>query len=91
LIGEIKKYLAVLGIILIASFLSSCLGSVRVEGNAMMPTLADGDRLFIERNFGELKRGDIVMFLYPKDRTKSYIKESSLRKSAGDSIFRDGR
>jgi signal peptidase I len=47
---------------------------VKVQGNAMLPALHDGDRIVIERNPGRLARGDIVVFLYPDDQTKSYIK-----------------
>ncbi|HEY6329278.1 MAG TPA: signal peptidase I [Blastocatellia bacterium] len=46
---------------------------VRVQGNAMAPTLSDGDRILIGRA-GLLKRGDIVVFLFPVDQTKSFIK-----------------
>jgi len=47
---------------------------VRVQGAAMSPTLKDGDRIFIRKHFSSLKRGDIVAFLYPEDRSKSFIK-----------------
>jgi signal peptidase I len=50
---------------------------VRVEGTSMLPTLQDEDRLFINKiayRVGEIHRGDIVVFLYPRDHTKSYIK-----------------
>jgi signal peptidase I len=47
---------------------------VRVEGVAMAPTLNDGDRIFISKQTGNLERGDIVVFYYPKDQTKSFIK-----------------
>ncbi len=40
----------------------------------MKPTLGNGDRIFINRNFGELSRGDIVIFQFPKDKSKSFIK-----------------
>lgn len=46
---------------------------VKVEGTAMSPTLNHGDRVFIWRTFSSLKRGDIVVFLYPEDRSKSFI------------------
>ena len=47
---------------------------VKVEGQAMRPALNHGDRIIIERNPEKLERGDIVIFLYPKDPVKSYIK-----------------
>jgi signal peptidase I len=47
---------------------------VRIEGQAMMPTFRNGDRVFMERNPGQLDCGDIIIFLFPEDTTKSYIK-----------------
>jgi signal peptidase I len=50
---------------------------VRVEGTSMLPNLEDQDRLFINKlafRVGEIHRGDVVVFRYPKDETKSYIK-----------------
>ena len=50
---------------------------VRVEGTSMLPNLEDHDRLFINKlafRVGEVERGDVVVFQYPRDHTKSYIK-----------------
>ena len=50
---------------------------VRVEGTSMLPMLKDQDRLFINKmayRVGEIHRGDVVVFLYPHDHSKSYIK-----------------
>ena len=50
---------------------------VRVEGTSMLPVLEDQDRLFINKmayRVGEIHRGDVVVFQYPHDHTKSYIK-----------------
>ncbi len=50
---------------------------VRVEGTSMMPNLENEDRLFINKlafRVGDIHRGDVVVFLYPRDQTKSYIK-----------------
>lgn len=47
---------------------------VRVEGIAMSPALNNDDRIFIDRNFATLRRGDIVVFYHPEDNRKSYIK-----------------
>jgi signal peptidase I len=50
---------------------------VRVEGTSMQPALRDQDRLFIDRfffRFEKISRGDVVVFHYPRDPEKSYIK-----------------
>lgn len=47
---------------------------VKVDGNAMSPTLNDGDRLLIDNQFEAIARGDIIQFKYPKDTTKFYLK-----------------
>ncbi len=50
---------------------------VRVEGSSMNPGLEDQERLFINQfayRVGEIHRGEIVVFRYPHDQTKSYIK-----------------
>jgi signal peptidase I len=50
---------------------------VRVEGISMQPGLQNNERLFINRmayRFGPIERSDVVVFLYPRDQSKSYIK-----------------
>ena len=57
---------------------------VRVEGQSMMPKLHDQDRIFVNKfvyplrewlgDREPIKRGDIVVLLYPEDPSKSYIK-----------------
>ena len=50
---------------------------VRVEGTSMLPVLEDQDRLFINKlayRVGNIEHGDVIVFLYPHDHTKSYIK-----------------
>lgn len=50
---------------------------VRVEGTSMLPVLEDQDRLFVNEfayRFGDIHRGDVVVFYYPRDLSKSYIK-----------------
>ena len=50
---------------------------VRVEGTSMMPRLRDRERLFVSKfvyHFSQVERGDIVVFWYPKDPSKSFIK-----------------
>jgi signal peptidase I len=50
---------------------------VRVEGTSMLPRLENSDRLFINKfvyRIEPIRRGDVVVFHYPRDPTKSYIK-----------------
>jgi signal peptidase I len=50
---------------------------VRVEGTSMLPRLEDRDRLFINKfvyRISAIERGDVVVFRYPRDLEKSYIK-----------------
>jgi len=50
---------------------------VKVEGTSMMPGLADQERIFINKyayRLGAIERGDVVVFRYPGDGSKNYIK-----------------
>jgi signal peptidase I len=50
---------------------------VKVEGTSMMPTLQDQERVFINKfvyRLEPIQRGDVVVFRYPRDTSKSYIK-----------------
>lgn len=55
---------------------------VKVEGTSMLPRLHDGERIFVNKLIyydeyrwaPKIERGDIVVFWYPNDPTKSYIK-----------------
>jgi len=55
-------------------FTNYILATVRVEGQAMMPALRNGERVLIWKVVEEINRGDIVVFWYPDDPSKSYIK-----------------
>ena len=57
---------------------------VVVEGTSMIPTLHDGERLIVNKlihykiqsySWGHIERGDVVVFWYPKDPDKSFVKE----------------
>jgi signal peptidase I len=55
---------------------------VKVEGTSMLPRLHDGERIFVNKLIyydeyrwaPKIDRGDIVVFWFPDDPTKSYIK-----------------
>jgi len=61
---------------------------VKVEGTSMLPGLEDQERIFINKfvyKFEAIHRGDIVVFHYPRDPQKSYIKR--VIGVAGDTIL----
>lgn len=56
---------------------------VVVEGTSMLPQLHDGERLLVNKlvyykfqnvSWGHLTRGDVVVFWYPREPDKSYVK-----------------
>ena len=50
---------------------------VKIEGNSMTPLLSNHEAIVINRlvyHFEPLRRGDVIVFRYPLDATKSYIK-----------------
>ena len=50
---------------------------VKVEGTSMMPLLSDQERIFVNKfvyRLEPISRGDVVVFKYPRDPSKSYIK-----------------
>jgi signal peptidase I len=64
---------------------------VKVEGTSMMPSLADQERIFVNKfvyRLEPIERGDIVVFRYPRDPSKSYIKR--VIGVGGDRIRIDG-
>ncbi len=72
---------------------------VKVEGTSMNPLLSDQERIFINKyvyHFEPIDRGDVVVFWYPLDRSKSFIKRvvalpgETIEIRAGE-VYVDGR
>src|SRR5438045_4196932 len=64
---------------------------VKVEGTSMMPSLEDQERIFVNKfvyRLEPIERGDVVVFRYPRDPSKSYIKR--VIGMQGDDIHIDG-
>jgi signal peptidase I len=64
---------------------------VKVEGVSMMPSLEDQERIFVNKfvyRLEPIERGDVVVFRYPRDPSKSYFKR--VIGMAGDHIRIDG-
>jgi signal peptidase I len=78
---------------------------VVVEGTSMLPQLHDGERLLVNKlvyykfksvSWGHLNRGDIVVFWYPHDPDKSYVKRiigmpGETVEMRGGKVFVDGQ
>jgi signal peptidase I len=64
--------------VVISTYVKTFLFQVaRIEGHAMSPTLADRDRLIVNKlayQIGEPQIGDIVMLYYPLQPDKSFVK-----------------
>ena len=50
---------------------------IRVDGSSMQPSFTDGDYVIVNRlayQFGDIQRGDVIVFPYPLDEEDDYIK-----------------
>jgi signal peptidase I len=78
-VGKLRTWLRDLIISVVVSFfiITFLYQPVKVEGTSMAPRLHDQDRLFINKfayDFEKIGRDDVVVFYYPRDIQKSYIK-----------------
>src|SRR4051794_9337226 len=78
---------------------------VVVEGTSMLPQLHDGERLLVNKlvyyriqsvSWGHIERGDIVVFWFPNDPDKSYVKRviglpGEIVELRNGMVFVDGR
>lgn len=67
-------FFAVAGAVIIVVFFYQ---PVKVEGTSMLPELLDQERIFVNKflyRINNIESGDIVVFWFPLDRSKSYIK-----------------
>ena len=72
--GADRFQLTPIGALLIVVFVVQ---PVKVEGTSMQPRLENDERIFVnkfEYTFSSIKRGDIIVFWFPDDPTKSFIK-----------------
>lgn len=87
--GEPFLIAAVLALI-IRTFL---LGPYKIPTGSMRPTFLEGDRIFVDKvtyRFHEPARGDIIVFRYPLDKKKDFVKR--LVGMPGDKLeIRDGK
>ncbi len=77
--NEIKDWIITIAIFIVAFVvIRTFIGQpVVTNGESMSPTLVHGDMVFVEKvttKFGTLNQGDIIVFPYPADPSKEYIK-----------------
>jgi signal peptidase I len=80
----------VIGLCIVAFIIVFLYTPVRVEGNSMTPSLDDQERILINKfvyRIEPIQRGDIIVFRYPRDPAKSFIKR--VIGLAGDHILID--
>ena len=66
-----------ISLLIAAFFIVFLYQPVKVEGTSMMPGLEDQERIFVNKFVYRLEpilRGDVIVFRYPRDPSKSFIK-----------------
>ncbi|HEX8071935.1 MAG TPA: signal peptidase I [Pyrinomonadaceae bacterium] len=68
----------IFAVMLMILFVVFVVQPVKVEGTSMLPRLHDGERIFVNKlvyyHLPPISRGDIIVFWFPDDPDKSYIK-----------------
>jgi len=78
-LSEIRRFLRDLGFAFLACLftLIFLFQPFKVEGTSMVPALRDQERILVNKfvyDLAEIKRGDVIVFRYPMDPRKSFIK-----------------
>ena len=74
-IFDVIETLALAGILFLG--INAVSARVRVDGFSMVPTLEDGEFVLVSKlnyRFGDVERGDIIVFHYPVDPSQELIK-----------------
>ncbi len=91
---EVKEWAWAIGVALILTLIlrTYVIQAFKIPSGSMIPTLKVGDKLFVNKyvyRFEEPQRGDIIVFKFPSDPKKDFIKR--LVAKPGDTIeIREG-
>jgi len=88
----------VIAIILAVLIRTFIIGPYKIPTGSMRTTLIEGDRIFVDKisyRFHEAERGDVIVFKYPLDRKKDFVKrliafEDEVLKIRDGIVFIDG-
>lgn len=90
-VGEFLQTVLIAGLLFLA--VNAVTARIRVEGSSMEPSLHDGDFVVVNRlayRWGQPERGDIIVFYFPLDPDRRFIKR--VIGLPGDTVtIRDGR
>jgi len=92
---ETKEWLHSIAVALVLTLIirTFVIQAFKIPSGSMRPTLMEGDKLFVNKymyRFEPPKRGDIVVFKYPNDPKKDFIKR--LAGFGGETVeIRDGK
>jgi signal peptidase I len=91
LVRELLQTLVLTGVLFLAA--RATVQPFRVDGHSMDPTLHDGEYILVDKisdRVGHVQRGDIVVFEYPGDTTRDFVKR--VIGLPGDTVaVRDGK
>jgi len=93
--NEAKEWLhsIVVALVLTLIIRTFVMQAFKIPSGSMRPTLLEGDKLFVNKyvyRFEPPKRGDIIVFRYPSDPKKDFIKR--LVGTGGETVeIRDGK
>lgn len=77
--SEIREYIEafVIAVVLALFIITFIAQSFLVQGSSMEPSLTHGERLMVDKlsfRFNEPSHGEVVVFRYPSDRRRKFIK-----------------
>jgi len=73
----IPSYSAIVFIILMVAACQDTGKAYKMPADSMKPTLVTGDRIFVNLHYyltNEPKRGDVIVFMFPEDEKKDFLK-----------------
>jgi signal peptidase I len=75
-------------VLLAVTLRTSWVEAFKIPSGAMIPTLAIGDHIFVDKTARTPERGDVIVFKYPKEPEKDFIKRTVA--VGGDTVEMDG-
>jgi signal peptidase I len=61
-------------VVLAQTFKARAIEAFKIPAGSMIPTLLVGDHMFVDKRAREVQRGDVVVFAYPREPDKDFVK-----------------